>query len=333
MKTALKIFYWLAGIVVLLLVIGLFLPKTYKVEKSISIKSKPETVYMLVSNFKLWKLWSPWTKESDPTARFEFAGENGKTGTTWTWEGEKMGSGVLTVTEVKPSSSFTFEVAFQKGKYKSAEQFTIGQTGDSCQVSWTDKGDFGFNPVARFMGLFMDRMMGKYFEQGLAKLKTVAEARSHWPKLEEKTWPPHVFLAVTDSAGPATYGSVMGRAFGEIMGVAKAEKLVVKGAPFAIYQRWDSVTMFSVMDLGIPVAAAEKGKGRVRVVNYPEQKVVLAYYFGPYAKTATTYKILDQYIAESEMQCTGGPWEIYVTDPMVEKDTAKWETVIAFPVK
>jgi effector-binding domain-containing protein len=29
----------------------------------------------------------------------------------------------------------------------------------------------------------------------------------------------------------------------------------------------------------------------------------------------------------------GAPMELYVTDPMMEKDTAKWLTEIVFPIK
>ena len=68
--------------------------------------------------------------------------------------------------------------------------------------------------------------------------------------------PGQVVLLIRDSAGPADYSRIMGKAFGEVMGFVKSNKLVCAGAPFAIYIRWDSVTMFSVMDLGI---AVEKG--------------------------------------------------------------------------
>jgi effector-binding domain-containing protein len=69
------------------------------------------------------------------------------------------------------------------------------------------------------------------------------------------------------------------------------------------------------------------------VENLPEQKVVLAYYFGPYEKTYSAYMALGSYVKAENMEEVGGPWEIYVTDPMTEKDTMKWETRIAFPVK
>jgi effector-binding domain-containing protein len=125
----------------------------------------------------------------------------------------------------------------------------------------------------------------------------------------------------------------MGKAYGEISTFAAKNKIDVKGAPFAIYHRWDSVTMFSVMDLGMPIASEGRSEGRVRAVTIPAQRVVQARYFGPYENTAATYRILDQYLLETGLESNGGPWEIYITDPMVEKDTAKWETAIVFPVK
>jgi effector-binding domain-containing protein len=176
-------------------------------------------------------------------------------------------------------------------------------------------------------------MMGPDFEKGLAKLKKVAEERTGWPKIEEKMMPQQVVLLIRDSAGPATYGQIMGKAFGEVMGFVKSNKLVCTGAPFAIYIKWDSVTMFSVMDLGIAVEKADNGKGRIRVEKIPSQQVAIAHYFGAYDKTAPVYHILDQYIKESGKQQAGGPWEIYITDPTTVKDTAQWATDILFPVK
>jgi effector-binding domain-containing protein len=112
-----------------------------------------------------------------------------------------------------------------------------------------------------------------------------------------------------------------------------SNKLKVSGAPFSITVKWDSVTMSSIMDIGIAVENAVNGKGRIQVQNFPEQKVMMAHYFGPYEKIAPAYQILEQYIEENDKVIVGAPWEIYITDPMTEKDTMKWETSILFPVK
>jgi effector-binding domain-containing protein len=332
MKTVVKIFYWLLGIIAILVVISFILPKTYKVERSIIIKSKPEIIYGLTSNFQLWHLWVKWTKELDTTAVFETTGDPGQVGTSWKWEGKKLGQGEMFAEELIPGQLVAYDLAFDKGKYKSKGKIIIENQGDSCQVSWVDEGDLGYNPMSRYMGLLMDRMMGPDFETGLAKLKIVAESRSNWPRIEESLIQAQTVIMVLDSAGPKEYNAIMGKAFNELYGFVKANKLVQKGAPFAKYLKWDSVTYFSVMNICIPVEKAQKGKGRIKVLSIPEQKVVKAIYFGPYSKMEPAYRAIAQYIKDAGKIEVGGPSEIYITNPMVEKDTLKWETHIVFPV-
>ena len=43
------------------------------------------------------------------------------------------------------------------------------------QVTWDMKGDAGFNLLDRFFGLLMDAVVGPMFDEGLARLKLVAE--------------------------------------------------------------------------------------------------------------------------------------------------------------
>jgi effector-binding domain-containing protein len=333
MKTFKRIIIGLVILIIVLIVISFLLPKSYKVERVVYIKADKSVIFNLTSNFTKWDLWTPWTKAIDSTANFELVGEEGKVGTQWKWTGKVLGNGEMTITEILSDELIAYDLSFDNGKYQSKGKLVIEAEGDSSKVSWIDEGDLGYNPIARYMGLFMDKMMGPDFEKGLAKLKKVAEVRNNWPKIEEKMMPEQVVLLIRDSAGPATYGQIMGKAFGEVMGFVKSNKLVCTSTPFAIYLRWDSVTMFSVMDLGVAVEKAEQGKGRVRVEKIPSQQVAIAHYFGAYNKTAPIYYILDQYIKESGKQQAGGPWEIYITDPTTVKDTAQWATDILFPVK
>lgn len=332
MKIFIKILYWLLGILAVLLIVAYLLPKKYSVERSIYINADKHLIYDLTSNFRKWTLWVPWTQEMDSTAVFEITGMDGQVGATWKWNGNKMGEGIMTATDFIPGQLITYDLSFAQGKYKSKGKIVI-EDGDSCKVAWFDEGDLGDNPLNRYMGLFMNKMMGPDFEKGLSKLKKVAEERKSWPRIEETKIPAQLVLIIRDSAGPQTFEKVMGKAFNEVMAFIRAQKLVPKGFPFAIYIKWDSVTMFSVMDIGIPVEWANKGKGRVEVVCLPEQKGVKAIYFGPYSKTEVAYRALDQYCKESNLETTGWPWEVYVTDPKTEKDTMKWETDIIFPIK
>jgi len=333
MKTFKRIVIWLLAIILVIVLAAYVLPKKYKVERSVYIKSNPELIYSLTSNFSRWTLWVPWTKAMDSTAVFSLSGKDGQPGAVWQWDGKKMGNGKMTSTEYLPGQLVAYDLAFDEGKYTSKGRITIETSGDSSKVTWIDEGDLGYNPINRYLGLFMDKMMGSDFAKGMSKLKEICEARAGWPRIEEKAMPAQLALLVMDSAGPETYSSVMSKGFGELMAFVKANKLKTVGPPFAIYIKYDTLTMKGVFDMGVIVEKAGSGKGRVRVESIAAWNAVVAHYFGPYDKTGDTYRILDQYIKEAGLQQAGGPWEIYISDPVVEKDPSKLATDIAFPVK
>ena len=47
--------------------------------------------------------------------------------------------------------------------------------GSATKVTWSNFGDLGGNPLVRYFGLVMDKMVGADFEAGLAGLKALAE--------------------------------------------------------------------------------------------------------------------------------------------------------------
>ncbi len=333
MKTFRKIIVGLLVVIAILVIVAYVLPKSYNVEKSVYIKSDKMVIYDLVSYLEKWDLWEVWNKQMDSTLTYTLTGKDGEAGVVRSWTGKKLGQGDLGITGLKPGQEVDYSLAFQNGKMKSTGKFLIEPEGDSCKVTWTNTGDLGYNPIGRYMGLFMSKMLGPDFEKGLSNLKKIAEERASWPRIEEKAIPEQTVLFVKDSAGMADYKKILGKAYGELYTFVKSKGLKQTGPPFVVYLRWDSVTQFSVMDIGVPVEMAEKGAGRIRVEKTPAQNAVIAYYFGPYSKIGKVYYILDQYVRESGKQPIGGPWEIYVTDPMTEKDSTKLETDILFPVK
>jgi Polyketide cyclase / dehydrase and lipid transport len=260
MNTLKKIFIGLLVLIIILILVSYLLPKSYNVERVVYIKADKSVIYNLTSNFTKWDLWTPWTKAIDSTAKFELVGIEGQVGTQWKWTGKVLGNGEMKITKIKPDELIAYDLSFNNGKYQSKGKVVIEAIVDSNKVSWFDEGDLGYNPISRYMGLFMNKMMGQYFEKGLAKLKKVSEERNGWPKIEKKMMPEQVVLLIRDSAGPATYSQIMRKAFGEVLGFVKSNKLICTSAPFAIYLKWDSVTMFSVMDLGIALSKRQTKK-------------------------------------------------------------------------
>jgi effector-binding domain-containing protein len=60
--------------------------------------------------------------------------------------------------------------------------------------------------------------------------------------------------------------------------------------------------------------------------------VLVVKYYGDYNKVESVYIAAYDYIKAKGKASTGAPMEIYITDPGMEKDTAKWLTEIVFPL-
>ena len=59
-----------AFFVVILAVVGLFLPTAYTVERSISINAPTTDIHPWIENLERWEDWGPW-KEGDPTIQVQ----------------------------------------------------------------------------------------------------------------------------------------------------------------------------------------------------------------------------------------------------------------------
>jgi hypothetical protein len=98
-------------------------------------------------------------------------------GTVYEWEGNRnVGAGRMQITEVAPTR-ITIALDFLRPfAAHNVATFTLVPSGEGTQVTWAMDGRHAY--VAKVMGLFvnMDRMVGSYFETGLARLRTATEA-------------------------------------------------------------------------------------------------------------------------------------------------------------
>src|SRR5262245_24735871 len=74
----------LLALIVLLGLIGLFLPSAAHVERTVSIAAPPAAVYEIVNDLRRFNEWSPWF-EKDPNARYTFSGPQRGVGARLQW--------------------------------------------------------------------------------------------------------------------------------------------------------------------------------------------------------------------------------------------------------
>ncbi len=173
MRIALKIVMYLIGLIVLLLLAGFLLPSAYSAQRSTTINAPAEKIFPFLNNVKEWKRWTVWNQR-DPNMQLTYSGPEAGAGAKWAWKSKTEGNGMMEFTAAEPNKQLTY--AFQmEGMSPSPGVLKLEPAGNGTKVIWSMSGDAGMNPLNRWFGFFMDRLVGPDFEAGLANLKKLAE--------------------------------------------------------------------------------------------------------------------------------------------------------------
>jgi uncharacterized protein YndB with AHSA1/START domain len=172
----LPVFFALAIIGLLLLVIIAGRPDDFTVVRSTTIAAPPATVFEQVNDFHQWDHWSPWAK-LDPACKNTFEGAPAGKGAGFAWDGnKKVGAGQMAITESQPVNLIRINLEFLRPfKATNTTEFTFKSEGNGTLVTWRMFGKNNF--MSKAFGLFVncDQMVGKDFEKGLAQMKSVTE--------------------------------------------------------------------------------------------------------------------------------------------------------------
>jgi hypothetical protein len=145
------------------------------VERSIDIKAPREKIFGLINDFHQWEAWTPYNK--DPEMKKTYSANSSGKGATYAWEGNKaVGKGEIAITESVGSSRIAFDLHMIKPfEGNNHVVFALKAAGGVTTVTWILEDKQAY--FAKLMGVFinMDKMIGKDFEAGLTKLKSVAE--------------------------------------------------------------------------------------------------------------------------------------------------------------
>ena len=150
-------------------------PDSFTVQRSALIEAPPEQIFPLIDDLHAQSAWSPF--EKDPDMKRTHSGPARGPGAAYAWEGNRrVGAGQIAITESQPPSKVVLSLRMLRPfKADNVVEFTLDRSGAGTRVTWAMRGRSPF--MAKLMGLFMncDNMVGKQFEEGLAKLKTLVE--------------------------------------------------------------------------------------------------------------------------------------------------------------
>jgi uncharacterized protein YndB with AHSA1/START domain len=150
-------------------------PDTFMVRRSASITAPPEKVFPMIDDLRAQSTWSPF--EKDPDMKRTHSGAPRGQGAVYEWDGNRqVGAGRLAITESTPPSKVVLLLEMIRPfSARNTVEFALEPSGTGTYVTWSMQGRQPF--MAKLMGMFMDcdKMVGNQFEEGLAKLKALAE--------------------------------------------------------------------------------------------------------------------------------------------------------------
>ncbi|PLX10951.1 MAG: hypothetical protein C0597_15900 [Marinilabiliales bacterium] len=333
-----KFLKWLgivfASIIALFLIIPLFLPSTFHVERNIEIERPVDMVFQTAVDMSKRAKWDPWI-EMEPDVEMNVTMTPEIIGSGYSWKGEIIGEGIITIKEFIPNEKIKSEIEFIAPRSsKSDVIWTFFETENGTKTTWAFAGSLSY-PIEKWMGLFMDKMMAPSFERGLNNFKSLVESmpilNGKTGEISEVQFEGIAGITIKEKCSMDRLSSKMIDMYSSLMIYLKENNEEIAGFPFAVYHPYEEEG-YTMLECGLPVSKKLDGNDLIKYVEIPAGKTIMASHFGHYNSVRLTYDVLQKYIEENSIEITGSPFEMYITDPMKEPDQSKWETKVYFPI-
>jgi RimJ/RimL family protein N-acetyltransferase len=172
-----KILYAVLGLIAIVLIAALVMPREYAVEREITVSRPVADVYDYLESLRNQNNWSVWAKR-DPNIKMEFKGTDRTVGFTYHWEGnDEVGKGEQEITKITKGQRIDTELRFLEPFESKSDAYLITESvGDNAtKVKWGFAGNMPYpmNAMLPFMG--MEKSVGKDFSDGLSNLKAILE--------------------------------------------------------------------------------------------------------------------------------------------------------------
>jgi effector-binding domain-containing protein len=221
------------------------------IDKTIDIKAPAEKVFNTIGNYKHWQSWSPWLI-MEPEATVTIADD----GKSYSWEGNKIGSGEMIITNEDANKRLDMDLTFLKPwKSKAKVWFEMNEGDDGITtLHWLMDSSL---PIFLFwMAKSMTAFIGMDYERGLLMLKDYIETGRVPSSLSMEGINNYIgckYVGIKRSCDLSAIGTEMSNDFGKINEWIEANGDNIAGITFSIYHKWDMVNRTVEYTSGVPV--------------------------------------------------------------------------------
>jgi GyrI-like small molecule binding protein len=227
----------------------------FDIQRSKVINVPQPILYNYIDDYKNWEDWGPWAEE-DTTIQYNYSEKTKGLGASFSWTG-KEGNGKMNTVKIIENDSI-----FQKIYFEDSEPNDIiwgfQKTGTGTKITWSMKGKMDF--MMKFFAFFKggpENMMAPMFEKGLENIDNVLvkELKSYSVTvngLTRKSGAYYIKQSITCKI--PSLSKNMGILFRKITKFAKDNSITVNGAPFAVYDRYDTANGIVTFSACLPIA-------------------------------------------------------------------------------
>ncbi len=309
----------LFAILLVVIIVGLFLPAKVHLERSIEISHDKQTVFKVINSLSNFNKWSPWY-EYDVNASYVISGAKSGVGSKIEWSGnQKVGTGSNEIIKSIQDSSIKTKFFFGKNDSPAFSIISLKQKGNITTATWAFENDFGYNVFYRYFGLVLEDMIAPDYERGLKKLKEHVESLPLYDysmiSVEQTLAEKSYAVEVSTSKKTTEISPIIASAYGAIVNYITAKGIVMTGSPKIVnLKNTDIIYEFLAV---IPVENNKKidSEGKIKAFSTYQGKAIKYIHKGSYENFVKSYSVIDAYLQQNNFEKAGNSWEDFVTDP------------------
>ncbi len=318
MRTLRYLVLALIFLLLVVVVIGFFLPSKVKMERSIDIDRDAATIFQVVNSLSNFNKWSPWF-EKDINAQYTVSGNVAGVGSKLSWQGnQNVGTGSNEIIESQSNQSIKMRMFFGKDDKPAYATIFLKPSTKTTKVTCAFENDFGYNVFFRYFGLVLEDMIAPDYEKGLANLKKHVESlplHDYSGVSIVTTTADKVYTIESNVISQQAITSSIAAAYAKIMTFISTNEINITGTPKIITLDFSDDNFH--FKAAIPVANNQVVDENKQIIG--EQmyagKAVKIIHKGSYQNFKRSYDILFAYMTQNQLKKNGYPWEDFVTDP------------------
>lgn len=282
--------------------------------RTIHIDAKPIDIFPKINNLGEWGSWSPWMILEDGV-KVEVK-DNGK---FQSWEGNRIGSGTMQITNEIEDKQVDIDLTFLKPyKSKAKVSLMLTEQHDGTSVAWKMESSLPF--FMFWMKKAMSAFIGMDFERGLKLLKEYVEVGHVNSKLDilgKQQFEGENFIGLKGSASIDNMGEDMSQNIEKLMHYIHEKNIKPAGEVVSVYHKWDIKNRQVGYAVGVIVDSNTEVDGPFYIGKLPKSTLHTVRHTGPYDHLGNAWTLQQMMSRNKEFKADKKyfPFERYMNDP------------------